>query len=83
MIDRLRCRFDKLIDQPYGFEYEIKDQHLVLNKPNLLNSDDKNKLEIVKDNRNLLDISGNQKLSKEDIEQMKKVDDLSGKVKYN
>jgi hypothetical protein len=79
MIDRLKCRFDKLIDQPYGFEYEIKDNQLVLNKPNLLN-EDKNKVDIVKDNRNLLDISGNQKLSKEDIEQMKKVDDLSGKV---
>ena len=80
MIDRFKCRFDNLINQPYGFEYEIKEQHLVL-KPHTVKDDSSNRVEIVKDNRNLIDKSENQKLTKDDIEEMRKQDDVSGNVK--
>lgn len=77
MIDRFKCRFDNLINQPYGFEYEIKEQQLTL-KPHSVSDESKNRVEIVKDNRNLVDKSENQKLTKEDIEQMRSQDDVSG-----
>lgn len=80
MIDRFKCRFDNLINQPYGFEYEIKEQQLTL-KPHSVSDESKNTVEIVKDNRNLVDKSENQKLTKEDIEQMRSQDDVSGNVR--
>ena len=64
----------------YGFEYEIKEQQLIL-KPHTVN-DNKDRVEIVKDNRNLLDKNDNQKLTKEDIDQMRKDDDLTGNVNF-
>jgi tRNA (adenine-N(1)-)-methyltransferase non-catalytic subunit len=76
MIDKLKCKFDNLISQPYGFNYEIKDQQLHLFKKAL--NDENNAVEIVKDNRNLLDKTENQKLSRDDIEKMKTAEDMSG-----
>lgn len=40
------------------------------------------KVEIVKDNRNIVDNSGNQKLSRDDIEKLKSNEDISGNVDY-
>lgn len=76
MIDKFKCRFDNLINQPYGFEYEIKEQQFILKPPTV--TDEKKRVEIVKDNRNLLDKNENQKLTKEDIEQMRETEDLTG-----
>ena len=78
MIDKFKCRFDNLINQPYGFEYEIKEQQFILKPPTV--TDEKKRVEIVKDNRNLLDKNENQKLTKEDIEQMRETEDLTGNV---
>lgn len=78
MIDRTKCRLDNLIDKPFGFEYEMKEQQFEL-KPHAV--DDKNRVEIVKDNRNLLDQRDNQKLTKDEIDQMRNNDDISGTVK--
>jgi len=82
MIDKLKCKFDNLIDKPFGYKYELKDQQLHLAVANS-NNDEKNRVEIVKDNRNLLDKSENQKLTREEIEDLKKVQDLSGTVRAN
>jgi len=70
---------DNLINQPYGFEYEIKEQQLILRPPSVI--DENKRVEIVRDNRNLLDKNENQKLTKEDIDQMRETEDLTGNVK--
>jgi hypothetical protein len=78
----LKCKFDNLIEKPFGYKYELKDQqlHLIRTNPN---SDDTNKVDIVRDNRNLLDKSDNQKLTREEIENLKKVQELSGTVRMS
>ena len=82
MIDKLKCKFDNLIDKPFGYKYELKDQQLHLVVANS-NSDESNRVEIVKDNRNLLDKTDNQKLTREEIENLKKVQELSGTVRIS
>jgi len=77
MIDRSKCNFEKLINQPFGYEYEIVDKHFQRKKP----EQEVSKTTLVvegNDNRNLLDISGNQKLSKDEIEELK--NELDGKA---
>jgi len=76
MIDRNKCHLENLIGKPYGFQYEIKEKQLHLKTR--LNTQDKNMVEIVKDNRNLLDKRLNQKLTSDEIESMKKNDDITG-----
>jgi hypothetical protein len=56
MIDRIKCKLDNLIGKPFGFKYEIKDQHLYLLQ-NVINDDEMEKIELTSDNRNLLDNS--------------------------
>lgn len=41
MIDRFKCKFDNLIDNPYGFQYEIINQEFFL-KTNEETDDSKN-----------------------------------------
>jgi tRNA (adenine-N(1)-)-methyltransferase non-catalytic subunit len=78
IIDKFKVKFDSIIDQPsfYGFKYEIKEGqlHLIENTT----SDEQNRANIVKDNRNLIDSTQNQKLSKEDIDKLKNMDELTG-----
>lgn len=79
MIDRFKTKLDNLIDKPYGYKYEIKNQdlHMVQESSN----DDDNKPSIAeKDNRNLIDNSENQKLSHDEIEILKKQENISGNV---
>ena len=78
MIDRNKCHLENLIGKPYGFQYEIKEKQLHFKTR--LNAQDKNMVEIVKDNRNLLDKRLNQKLTSDEIESMKKNDDITGTV---
>ena len=33
MIERFKCNFEKLINQPFGHEYEIVDKHFQRKKP--------------------------------------------------
>lgn len=77
MLDKFKCKFDNLIGQPYGYKYEIKDQQFYIMNSS---TDEITKVEIVKDNRNLVDKTDNQKLSRDEIEKLKKLDDISGKV---
>jgi tRNA (adenine-N(1)-)-methyltransferase non-catalytic subunit len=83
----MKCKLNTLVDKPYGFNYELKDQQLTLikssrpiqeanNKPAV--GSNPNSTETGRDNRNLLDRSGNQKMTSEDIERLKTHDDLSG-----
>lgn len=69
MIDRNKCKLDNLIAQPFGYQYEIKDQQLFMKNDSI---EDKNAVEIKNDNRNLCDVSSNQKLTREEIEGLKK-----------
>jgi hypothetical protein len=84
LIDRNKCHFEKLIGQPYGFQYEIVNQQLNLFKEEddqTEENTDKNQIEIdIKDNRNLNDDSLNQKLTTQDIDKMKKEEELHGDV---
>ena len=80
IIDKFKVKFDNLIGKPYGFKYEIKDQQFNLLEKNAGN-DESNCVEIVKDNRNIIDNTKNQKLSQDDIEKLKSTDELSGNVK--
>jgi len=81
-IDKFKCYFDELIGKPYGFKYEIKNQQFCLLKENNMNEEvstnSTEKIEIVKDNRNLLDNSDNQKLRHGDIEKLKSNEEMSG-----
>lgn len=65
------------MDKPFGFKYEIKDQHLNLVK-NVVNEKNFEKIDLVNDNRNLQDNTDNQRLNKDDIERMKNMEELSG-----
>ncbi|CAF1006328.1 unnamed protein product [Brachionus calyciflorus] len=77
MIDRFKTKLDNLVNKPFGYKYEIKDQQLHLVQNTL--SDDMNKVAIFdKDNRNLVDKSANQKLSHDEIEKLKQLEDISG-----
>ena len=78
VIDRLKCRLESLIGKPYGFEYELKGQLFQLKAHSTVNTI--NKVEIIKDNRDLVDQRLNQKLTSEEIKQMKEAEDLSGTV---
>jgi tRNA (adenine-N(1)-)-methyltransferase non-catalytic subunit len=81
VIDKMKCKMNSLVGKPYGFDYELKDQQL-----SIVTSESASKVqtsgvkttEINRDNRNLLDRSGNQKMTSDDIERLKKLDDLSG-----
>ena len=80
-MDKVKCKFDNLVSQPYGFKYEIKEQQFYMMRDS---NDDLNKeVNIVKDNRNLLDKSENQKLTRSDIEELKKIEDISATVEYD
>lgn len=79
IIDKFKFKFDNLIGKPYGFKYEIKDQQFNLLKKNVC-SDENASVEIIRDNRNIVDKTGNQKLSHDDIEKLKSVEDMSGNV---
>ncbi len=107
MVDRFKCSFDNLINQPWGLEYEIIDKNFQRKKgeENGTSSGNKKKqkktffccyfyfncfvyfsaittsLDENKDNRNLLDASLNQKLTRDEIEEMK--EDLIGEVIFN
>jgi tRNA (adenine-N(1)-)-methyltransferase non-catalytic subunit len=78
MIDKSKCKFDNIIHNPsyYGFKYEIKDQQLHLTEHTI--TCEQNKADIVKDNRNLNDSTKNQKLSMQDIDRLKNMEELSG-----
>lgn len=79
MIDRFKTKLNNLIDKPFGFKYEIKNQelHIIRNS----NNEETEKIAVVdKDNRNLIDNSENQKLSHDEIEKLKKKQDISGNV---
>lgn len=83
MVDKFKCKFDNLINMPYGFKYEIKDQQLHIVKKETVEieeTDQNNKADVTKDNRNLIDKTENQKLSRDEIEKMKNRDNISGKV---
>ncbi len=69
MIDRNKCKLDNLIAMPFGYQYEIKDQQLFIKNDSV---EDSNAVEIKSDNRNLCDASSNQKLTREEIEGLKK-----------
>lgn len=78
MIDRFKTKLNNLISQPFGYEYEIKNQELYMKTDTVKEND---AIEIKNDNRNLLDSSSNQKLSREEIEVLKsgmKNDDMTG-----
>jgi hypothetical protein len=75
MIDRLKCKLDNLIGKPYGFNYELKDQQLFLVQNTT--SNETSKVDINRDNRDLIDKSDNQKLSREEIEELKKLEDAN------
>ena len=82
MIDRNKCKLDNLIAQPFGYQYEIKDQQLFMKNDSI---EDKNAVEIKNDNRNLCDVSSNQKLTREEIEGLKKDmknSDITGAVSF-
>jgi hypothetical protein len=78
MIDRIKCKLENLINMPYGFQYEIKNQQLFIKNEG--EAEDISSVEIVKDNRNLLDIRLNQKLTTDQIESMKKDDGIARTV---
>ena len=69
MIDRQKCKLDNLIDKPFGFEYEVKNQEMFLveNASIEINT----AKDINKDNRNLFDNGENQKLKYEEILKLK------------
>ncbi len=78
MIDRFKTKLDNLIGQPSGYQYEIKNQQLFM-KNDLVKDNDA--VQIKNDNRNLVDTPANQKLSREEIEDLKtnmKNDDMTG-----
>jgi hypothetical protein len=56
MIDRIKCKLENLVDKPFGFKYEIKDQQLYLLQ-NVINEEEMERIELTSDNRNLLDNS--------------------------
>lgn len=72
-----------MIGKPFGFKYEIKDQkfHLLLENNASAQSVDE-KIDVVRDNRNIVDNIENQKLSRDDIEKLKLNDDISGNVSF-
>lgn len=69
MIDRNKTKLDNLIGQPFGYQYEIKDRDMYMK---IEKNEEKKAIELTSDNRNLLDLDSNQKLSREEIEKMKK-----------
>lgn len=75
MIDRNKTKLNNLIDQPFGYQYEIKAQQLFLKSNEII---EKSAIEIKSDNRSLLDSSSNQKLSREEIMAMRDRDGLGG-----
>ena len=78
MIDRFKTKLENLIDQPFGYQYEIKNQQLFM-KNDLTKENDV--FDIKNDNRNLVDTPNNQKLSREEIEYLKKTmknNDITG-----
>lgn len=78
MIDRFKTKLDNLIGQPSGYQYEIKNQQLYMKNDLVKDSD---AVQIKNDNRNLVDTPANQKLSREEIEELKanmKNDDMTG-----
>ena len=87
VVDKFKCRFDSLIGKPYGFHYEIKDQQFTMVPAPVFapagqqeDQQQPSKLEIDRDNRNLVDNTENQKLTHEDIENMKTLEAISGSV---
>ena len=82
MIDKLKCQLNNLIGKPFGYRYEIKGQqiHIVTNAIEASDQPAVTCTTVTKDNRNLNDKTENQKLSKEDIERLKTMEDLSGDV---
>ncbi len=79
----MKCKLNSLVGKPYGFDYELKEQQLSLvtseSAGRLQSGGGGNKsIEVNRDNRNLLDRSGNQKMTSDDIERLKTMDDLSG-----
>lgn len=75
MIDRNKTKLNNLIAQPFGYQYEIKGQQLLLKSNEII---EKTAIEIKSDNRSLLDSSSNQKLSREEIMAMRDRDGLGG-----
>ncbi len=78
MIDRFKTKLDNLIGQPSGYQYEIKNQQLFMKNDMVKDID---AVQIKNDNRNLVDTPANQKLSREQIEDLKanmKNDDMTG-----
>lgn len=70
MIDRNKTKLDNLIGQPFGFQYEIKGQQMFMKRGTF--DEGTSAKDITADNRNLLDSEGNQKLTREEIEALKK-----------
>lgn len=82
IIDRFKVKLDELIGKPYGFKYEIKDQQFrLLQKHNNTTEENQERVDITKDNRNIVDNSLNQKLSRDDIEKLKIDNEISGDVR--
>lgn len=73
--NRLFFSSDSAIGQPYGGKFEIKHQHLVAVEPDeLLRQEDGEEEEEVskRSNRGIVDDAASQKLSHEEIQEMKK-----------
>ena len=78
MIDRNKTKLDNLVGQPYGYQYEIKSQQMFMRRG--VRVEESAAKQITADNRNLVDTEDNQKLSREEIEALKKNEDLDKNV---
>lgn len=78
MIDRNKAKLDNLVGQPFGFQYEIKAQQMIMKRGTF--DEESTAKDITADNRNLLDSEGNQKLTREEIEALKKNEDVDKNV---
>lgn len=83
IIDKFKFKFNELIGKPYGFKYEIKDQQFRLLKENNMVEVEggTERIEIIKDNRNIVDNTENQKLTRDEIEKLKSNDEMTGNVR--
>ena len=71
-MDKIKCKLNNLVGKPFGFDYELKDGGFHMYSTEAENSRVVDA--VSKDNRNLLDRSGNQTLNHQDIEKLKSED---------